>query len=181
MSMKLQIDTKTSDPQEELLTQVDENNSVIGSISRGKAHNIVGVFYRTIYVLVFNDQGEVLIQKRSPSKDLYPNRWDLSVGGHVNFGKNYLETAIREVKEELGFKVDKTNLIFKGEVLVKLSKAGEFFSVFEYKLNPDQVISANIEEVDETKWMTIVDIKKSMANKLLDWYDRPLQVIRALY
>ncbi|MCL5090970.1 MAG: hypothetical protein M1514_03100 [Patescibacteria group bacterium] len=70
---------KTTDPQGELLTQVDGHNQVVGEISRKAAHKTPGVFYRTIYVLVFNEKGEVLLQKRSPTKDLYPDCWDLSV------------------------------------------------------------------------------------------------------
>jgi len=174
-------EVKTTDPQGELLTQVDENNKVIGSISRKVAHETPGVFYRTIYVLVKNDKGEVLLQKRSPTKDLYPNCWDLSVGGHVNFGKSYSETAKREVEEELGLKVEEKDLVLKGEVLVKLPKSSEYFNVFEYNLQPGQVISASEEEINDTKWVSVEDIKKSMKDGSLQWYPRPLQTIEALY
>lgn len=172
---------QTSDPQAELLTQVDEHNQIIGSIGRGEAHNTNGVYYRTIYVLVFNHKNEILLQKRSSTKDLYPNCWDLSVGGHVNYGKSYLETAVREVGEELGLDINESDLIFKGEVLVKLPKSSEYFNVFEYHLKSNQEIIANQEEVNDVKWMTIDEIKKSMIEKTLGWYDRPLQVIKALY
>jgi isopentenyldiphosphate isomerase len=171
----------TTDPQEELLTQVDEHNQVVGSISRGTAHTTSGVFYRTIYILVKNDRGEVLLQKRSPTKDLYPNCWDLSVGGHVNFGKSYIETAVREISEELGLSIDESELKFVGEVLVKLPSSGEYFNVFEYKLKPGQEINALAEEIGDTKWMSIDEIKKSMETESLQWYERPLQVIKALY
>lgn len=172
---------KTTDPQGELLTQVDEHNNVIGSIGRGVAHETPGIFYRTIFVLVKNDKEEILIQKRSSTKDLYPDCWDLSVGGHVNFGQSYEETAAREIGEELGVEALEEDLIPKGEVLVKLSNSGEYFNVFEYNLKPGQEISALEEEIGDTKWMTIEDIKKSMKDKSLKWYPRPLQVIEALY
>jgi isopentenyl-diphosphate Delta-isomerase len=171
----------TTDPQEELLTQVDERNNVIGSIARGKAHNDEGIFYRTIYVLVKNAKGEILLQKRSPTKDLYPDCWDLSVGGHVNFGKTYEETAARELGEELGLQVSEKDLITKGDVLMRLPKSGEFFRIFEYNLKPDQTISTSAEEINGIKWMTIDEIKRSMAEKTLAWYTRPEQVIAALY
>lgn len=171
----------TTDPQEELLTQVDENNNVIGSISRKTAHNSPNVYYRTIYVLVKNDSGEVLIQKRSTTKDLYPNCWDISVGGHVNFNKSYLETAVRELGEELGVKVKPEDLLLKGEVLVRLPKSSEYFNVFEYSLKPGEGIIANLEEIGSTDWMTIEGIKKSMTQKTKQWYPRPEQVISALY
>lgn len=171
----------TTDPQEELLTQVDEKNQVVGGISRKEAHGKGGIYYRTIYVLIINEKGEVLVQKRSPTKDLYPDCWDISVGGHVDFRKSYEETAVREVGEEMGIKITETDLVYKGEVLVKLPKSKEFFYVFEYHIKPgDKIISVK-EEVAETGWMTIPEIKKSMREKTREWYARPEQVVVALY
>lgn len=172
---------QTTDPQGELLTEVDERNQVIGSISRGEAHERPGVFYRTIYVLVKNDRGEVLVQKRSSTKDLYPDCWDLSVGGHVNFGKTYEETAARELGEEVGLKVTEEDLVRRGEVLVKLPNSGEYFNVFEYNLKPNETITVSQEEIGDTKWMTIEEIKKSMEDGSMKWYPRPEQTITALY
>ena len=177
----LKIKTITTDSQEEMLTRVDEHNEVIGSISRGQAHERKGVFYRTIYVLVKNDKNQVLIQKRSSTKDLYPDCWDLSVGGHVNFGQSYKVTAVRELQEELCLNVSEEDLITKGEVLVKLPNSGEYFNVFEYNLKTNGVIKASEEEIGDIKWQTIEEIKKSMAEKSLQWYTRPEQIIAALY
>jgi isopentenyldiphosphate isomerase len=171
----------TTDPQDEQLIQVDERNKIVGPVSRGVAHDTIGIFYRTIYVLVKNDKDEVLIQKRSSTKDLFPNCWDISVGGHVKFGKSYVETAVREMYEELGIQAKETDLILKGEVLVKLSKSNEFFNVFEYKLKPNQSITIEDNEISNISWLTIESIKKSMSDKSLVWYARPEQVISALY
>lgn len=172
---------KTSDPQDEQLTRVDEHNNVIGSISRGVAHETPNVYYRTIYVLVKDKEGKILIQRRSTTKDLFPNCWDLSVGGHVNFGKSYPETAVRELREELGLNVVEGDIVLKGEVLVRLPKSREYFNIFEYTLKPNESIATLEEEVSDTRWMSIEDIKKSMADKSLQWYARPEQVIAALY
>jgi len=57
----------------------------------------------------------------------------------------------------------------------------EFFNVFEYHLKPGEKISTAEEEIQETSWMTIDDIKKSMDDGNLLWYERPTQTIRALY
>lgn len=173
--------SQTTDPQNELLIQVDEHNKVIGGISRGVAHSTPGIYYRTIFILVKNDKNEILIQKRSPFKDLYPNCWDLSVGGHVNFDKSYVETAVRELKEELGIEASEKDFILKGEVLVKLPKSNEFFNVFEYPLKLGQKIIVEEKEISNIAWMTIEDIRKSMSDKSLQWYSRPEQVVSALY
>lgn len=131
--------------------------------------------------MIKNDKNNILIQKRSATKDLYPNCWDLSVGGHVNFGKSYIETAVRELREELGIEVNEMDFILKGEVMVKLPKSNEFFNVFEYQLKSDQKILTEETEISNITWMTIEDIKKSMADKSLQWYPRPEQVVSALY
>jgi isopentenyldiphosphate isomerase len=172
---------KTTDPQSELLTKVDKNNKVIGSIPRGVAHKSPDIIYRTIFVVVKNDKDKVLLQKRSSTKDLYPDCWDLSVGGHVNFGKSYIETAVQELKEELGIKASAKELNFIGEVLVKLPASNEFFHVFEYTLKPTDKIQLEADEVSDTKWMSINEIKESMQQQKLKWYPRPKQVIKALY
>lgn len=171
----------TTDPQSELLTQVDENNAVIGGVPRGKAHETKAIYYRTIFVLVKNRRDEILVQKRSATKDLHPNCWDLSVGGHVNFGQSYLQTARRELAEELGIKANKRDLKFKGEVLVKLAKSNEYFHVFEYMLKNGDKVSIEKEEISSIDWLTINQIKKSMKDKTMKWYARPEQVVSALY
>ncbi len=171
----------TTDQQSELLTQVDEHNNVIGGVARGVAHNTQGIYYRTIFVLVKNSKNEFLLQKRSTTKDLYPDCWDLSVGGHVAYGDSYETTAARELGEELGIVVSENDLVYKGEVLVALPVSNEYFHVFEYNLKDSDVIRAAGDEVAETKWMIMAEIKQSITDKSLAWYPRPTQVIEALY
>ena len=170
---------KSTDPQEELLIEVDKNNKVIGKISRKTAHNSPSKYYRTIYVIVKNSDGLILLQKRSATKDLYPNCWDLSVGGHVNFGQSYLETAIRELKEELNISISNKDLKLLGELLVKLPTSNEYFNVFEYILKNTDDIKIETNELSQTKWMSVGDIKKSIKNNPSNWYPRPTQVITA--
>jgi len=81
---------------------VDENDRVIGTAPRRECHGNPMLVHRAAHVLVFNRAGELLLQKRSPHKDIQPGKWDTSVGGHLDPGENYLEAAIREMSEELG-------------------------------------------------------------------------------
>ena len=46
-------------------------------------------------MLVFNDENEIFMQKRSASKDTWPGAWDASCTGHVDTGETYLEAAHR--------------------------------------------------------------------------------------
>jgi len=61
-----------------------------------------GFFTRSVHILLFNSEGEVMICKRSPDKKNYPNMLTSSAGGHVEQGESYKVAAVRELKEELG-------------------------------------------------------------------------------
>ena len=60
------------------------------------------LIHRASHILVFNEKRELFIQKRSLTKDIYPGFWDVAAGGVVLSGETYLESALREMEEELG-------------------------------------------------------------------------------
>ncbi len=170
----------TTDPQAELLTEVDAHNQVIGPIARGLAHTS-GKYYRTIFILVKNEAGQILFQQRSATTALYPNCSDLSVGGHVNYGESYLAAATRELFEELGITTDPADLHFLQEVLVTLPSSHEYFYVYEYHLKPTDELKLDPYEVADSRWLTVAKAKESMLNSPADWYPRPVQVFNTLY
>lgn len=80
---------------------VDRDNRIIGSTTRAtmRAQNLI---HRATYILVFNQQGELFVQLRTMSKDIYPGHYDVATGGVVLAGESYEESAQRELAEELG-------------------------------------------------------------------------------
>lgn len=62
-----------------------------------------------VVVCIFNSKNELLIQKRTESKQVWPGLWDVSCGGAVIAGETPQESAMREVSEELGIPIDLTN------------------------------------------------------------------------
>lgn len=91
--------------QDEVFDLVDENDKVIGQATRGEVHS-KGLYHRAIHVLLFNNKGQVFLQKRSMAKDTAPGCWDSSASGHVDSGEDYPQTAVRECREELGVEVN---------------------------------------------------------------------------
>ena len=77
---------------------VDENDYVLGEVSREKAHT-EGLWHRVAVVYLLNADGKILIQERKDSPGF---GFDHSSAGHVDPGESYLEAAGRELKEELG-------------------------------------------------------------------------------
>lgn len=86
---------------DEMFDVVDENNNVIGIKSRGVVHKN-NLLHRAAHILVFNRDGDLLLQKRSAWKDREPLKWDTSAAGHLAPGESYANGALREVREELG-------------------------------------------------------------------------------
>jgi NUDIX domain-containing protein len=87
------------DAAEELLNVYDEAGRVAGAQPRSAA-KASGLAVGAINVLVLNERGEVLLQRRPADKE-NGGRWDKSVGGHVSAGEEFDTTAVREAGEEL--------------------------------------------------------------------------------
>ena len=89
--------------QDEIVTIVDEQNNVIGAEPRSKMR-VEGLVHRATYILVFNSAGELFVQKRTDTKDIYPGYYDIATGGVVLADESYEQSAERELEEELGIK-----------------------------------------------------------------------------
>lgn len=88
----------------EYLDVVDEHDKPLGVKKLRTEIHRDGDWHREVHVFVYNGKGELLLQLRGPNQEMYPNCWDVSVGGHVSAGSNYLEGALKELEEELGIK-----------------------------------------------------------------------------
>jgi isopentenyl-diphosphate Delta-isomerase len=86
---------------EEIFDVVNGRDEVIDAKPRSEVH-ARGLLHRAVHVLVFNSRGEIFLQKRSMKKDRQPGVWDSSSSGHVDSGEHYDETAVRELREEIG-------------------------------------------------------------------------------
>lgn len=136
------------DESEEILPVVDANDEVVGMARRREIH-ARNLRHRSAHVLVFNGAGELLIQKRSASKDEFPLAWDLSVGGHVGPGETYEQTARRELDEELGLKCDTLTFLRKTPAT---GQTGWEFTCL-YILTTDQPIRPNRREIEECRFI----------------------------
>jgi isopentenyldiphosphate isomerase len=86
---------------DELVALVDGRNSVIGAVSRREMRT-KNLPHRSTYILVFNSQGQLYVQKRTLTKDVFPGYYDPATGGVVLAGESYEQSAERELAEEMG-------------------------------------------------------------------------------
>lgn len=88
---------------DETVLIVDDDNNETGTAPRHEMRE-KGLPHRACYILVFNSRGELFVQKRTMSKDIYPGYYDVAAGGVVLAGESYDESAERELAEELGIR-----------------------------------------------------------------------------
>ena len=98
---------------EEMLQLVDTDGNPVGEAPRSVCHSDKSLIQMVVHIEIFNDKGEIFLQKRSETKDLYPGLWDTAVGGHVGAGEKPEEAVLREAEEELGIKPDSLEFLFK--------------------------------------------------------------------
>ena len=90
------------DNMEERFPLVDDEGNVLGAATRGQCHDGSRLLHPVVHLHVFNSRGEVYLQKRPSWKDIQPDKWDTSVGGHMDYGETPAEALRREAGEELG-------------------------------------------------------------------------------
>jgi len=88
-------------PGDELVDVVDDAGRPIGRTTRRdmRARRLP---HRSVYVLVFNTAGGLYVHLRTDTKDVFPGRWDVAVGGVLAAGEDFPAAAARELHEELG-------------------------------------------------------------------------------
>lgn len=93
---------KRVEAEDELLEVIDAQGRVIGLRRRAEIHGDPAARHRAVHVFVRDKGGALFLQRRAPTKRIQPDRWDTSVGGHVDPGESYEQAAVRELAEELG-------------------------------------------------------------------------------
>ena len=88
--------------QDEVFCVVDRDDNVLGYRTRAECHADPTLIHRSMSVIVETSEG-MLLQRRSLRKDSSPGWWDLACSGHVDGEETYLEAAVRELREELGY------------------------------------------------------------------------------
>jgi len=139
---------------------VDENDKIIGKASRKECHSDNSLIHRGVDVLIFNSKGQLLLQKRSMKKDLYPGLWTCSATGHNDLGESYQKAAEREVMEEIGVKIP---LSFCCSYKLRSRIESENLQVFTGR--HDGPFKSDKEEVDEVKFSSVKEVKRMIAEK----------------
>lgn len=76
---------------------------------RGQVHRD-GDWHSSVHIWLADSDNNLLLQQRSPLKDTHPGMWDVSCAGHITAGDGSLDTAEKELQEELGLSIGQQEL-----------------------------------------------------------------------
>ena len=166
------IDKIVSSESEQLIL-VDESDNELGYLSKQKCHDGEGILHRAFSLFVFNADGELLLQKRSAEKRLWPLFWSNSCCSHPRKGESMQVATRRRLQEELGFKAD-LEYIYKFSYRAQFGDHGsenELCSV--YLGNTDEDHSANASEIEEVRYVSrdaLYSELQAMPDEFTPWF-----------
>ncbi len=132
------------------LNILNESTEIISQEERDIIHRD-GLLHQEINIHFYTPQAELIYQHRAKDKDMWPDKLDATVGGHVEIGQSYEEAAIAEAKEETGLNIDpnKLELVDVVRYNVKEEATGNVNNIFQaiylYEYN-GEVSDLTIEE-----------------------------------
>lgn len=169
---------RQADHPEEILDLVNEQDEIIGSLTRKEIYAQGLRNYRVVHAFIVNDEGKFWIPRRASTKKLYPNGLDYSIAGHVESGETYEEALLKEASEEVG--LDLSTIPYKevGRFNPYTDQVHCFQRVYEITAN--EVPNYNRDDFSGFEWLTAQEILDCFSNGEVGKDDIP-EVIRLCY
>ena len=147
---------------EEWFPLVNEMGETIGKATRKECHSGSKQLHPVIHLHIFNDAGELYLQKRSMTKDIQPGKWDTAVGGHIGFGETLKLALRREVREELGITAFTPQFItrYVFESAIEKELVNTFRTIYNGEIKPDT------EELDGGGFWSLKEIKSNLGQNV---------------
>jgi len=146
----------------------------------GKTMERGGVFaensyHMVVHVCIFNSDGKMLIQQRQPFKEGWSNMWDITVGGSAISGDSSQTAAERELLEEIGLKMDLTNI--RPQLTVNFEVGFDDYYLIESNVDIEG-LQLQHEEVQRVKWATKEDIYQMLdSGEFIPYYKNLLGLL----
>lgn len=147
---------------EEWFPLVNEEGDTIGKATRRECHCGSKILHPVVHLHIFNEAGELYLQKRSMTKDIQPGKWDTAVGGHIDYGETVEEALRREVREELGITDFMPQLITRYifESSIEKELVHSFRTTYNGPFTPDP------SELDDGRFWTVSEILDHMGKDI---------------
>ena len=158
----------------ELLDIRDEHGNLTGeTMARVEVHRTES-WHGVALVWIYDSNGQILLQRRAAHLNAFPEKWDVTVSGHLAASDKPRQAAVRELSEELGIYAQPE----------ELEEAGMFADTFPliygkthrecdyiYFLRNDDIKASSLKlqaaEVLEVRWLSADDLERELADPVL--------------
>lgn len=147
---------------DEPLILVDENDNEIGYLTKDECHKGNGILHRAFSIFIFTEKKDLILQKRSSKKLLWPEYWSNTVCSHPRKGESLEIATQRRLDDEIGIQVDLKHL-FKFQYQAKYKDLGsenELCHVFIGKYN--DLIKPNPNEIKDILLIPFDEVDKEL-------------------
>jgi isopentenyldiphosphate isomerase len=159
---------------------VNEADEIIGSATKQEAWSR-NLIHRIVRIMAEDGNGNILLQRRAPDKDIFPDCWDNSAAGHVDAGEAYEPAARREMMEEIGEGVP---LELVGTYRSNETHGDKHFNRFTtvYRCYLDHTPQRlEVGKVTAVQWMPLADVQRLVAEHPDQVSDGLRQVMERYY
>ncbi|MCI9348183.1 MAG: NUDIX domain-containing protein [Oscillibacter sp.] len=139
----------------ELVDLYNEDRVPLGRTAERSGPKNPGELRLVVHVCVFDSQGRLLIQQRAKKKYVWPELWDVSIGGGVDAGETSRQGAEREFQEELGYRLDLTGV--RPSVTVNFPEGFDDFYIVRRDLDLS-CLTLQREEVAGVRWASLTEV-----------------------
>lgn len=139
----------------ELVDLYNEDRIPLGRTAERSGPKNPGELRLVVHVCVFDSQGRLLIQQRAKKKYVWPELWDVSIGGGVDAGETSCQGAEREFQEELGYRLDLTGV--RPSVTVNFPEGFDDFYIVRRDLDLS-CLTLQREEVAGVRWASLTEV-----------------------
>lgn len=156
----------------DLIILVDENDRELGVMEKMEAH-LKGHLHRAFSVFIFNENGDMLLQKRASSKYHSGGLWTNTCCSHPRPNESLTDAANRRLMEEMGMECElqhKFSFIYKCGLDNNLMEH-ELDHVFTGVTNMIPVL--NRDEVEDYRYLSKEELKKEIADSphlFTEWF-----------
>ena len=148
---------------------VDENDRVLYPVYSKKELHSGNRKHRSIHIFIETfGRGFVLQLKGKDSENA--GKWSSGVSGHVGYGEDYEDAAIREADEELGLEIDKKDLIRILKMDACEETGNEFVVLFTYLMDINiESIRPKTEEIEKALIVPLAEVMRDTTKNINDY------------
>ncbi|MFT3682938.1 MAG: isopentenyl-diphosphate Delta-isomerase [Ferruginibacter sp.] len=140
---------------------VNEKDQQTGTMEKMEAHR-KALLHRAFSIFIFDEKGNMLLQKRAAGKYHSPGLWTNACCSHPQPGEDIVKAAEKRLYEEMGFTTPlekKFSFTYKASFengLTEYEYDHVFTGVYSGPVKPDA------EEVSDYCFLTVADIKNAL-------------------